>query len=107
MLFVKTVLNFVTLAEYRSHTETSLTYLNNALEQIHETKELFRDTQISAKNPEGDFNIPKFHILTHYIEFIRLYGSAMNMTTGIGETTYKILLKAYYDRINKQSKYEQ
>ncbi|SRR6266498_1969952 len=101
MFFVKTVLDFVTLAEYRFYIETSLVYLNNALEQIHETKKLFRNTQISAKNPEGDFNILKFYIFTHYIEFIRLYGSAVNMIINIDETAYKILLKAYYDRTNK------
>ncbi len=69
-------------------------------------KELFRDTRVSAKNPERNFNILKFYILTHYVEFIRLYGSAVNVITGIGEAVYKILLKAYYDRINKQFKYE-
>ncbi len=91
----------MTLAEYRSYTETSLAYLNNALKQIYETKKLFKNTRISVKNPERDFNIPKFYILTHYIEFIRLYDSAINMITGISETAHKILLKTYYNRINK------
>ncbi len=42
-------------------------------------KELFRDTRVSAKNLEEDFNILKFYVLIHYTEFIRLYGSAMNV----------------------------
>ncbi len=107
MFFVKIVLDFVTLIKYRSHIEISLAYLNNALKQIQETKELFRDTRISVKNLEKEFNISKIYVLIYYIELIRLYGLAVNMTTGIGETAHKILLKTYYNRINKQFKYKQ
>lgn len=107
MAFVRAVLDFITLAEYRSHTDTSLTYLTNALERIHDTIEQFRHLRISVRNVEGDFNIPKLHALTHYVDWIKLYGSAVDMSTSVGENAHKILIKAYYDRTNKQSTFEQ
>lgn len=104
MLFVRAILDFVTLSEYHSHTDETLEYLNHALERIDDLKYTLQGT--SSDRPIN-FNFPKFHVLSHYTDFIRYYGSLVNHNSAIQENFHKILLKEYYDRTNKQDNYEE
>jgi hypothetical protein len=104
MLFIRAVLDFVTLSEYHSHTDETLEYLNHALERIDDLKYTL---QVSSSGKPINFNFPKFHVLSHYTDFIRDYGSLVNHNSSVQENFHKILLKEYYNRTNKQDNYEE
>ena len=96
MLFIRAILDFVTLSEYHSYTDETLEYLNHALERIDDLK-----YTLQLSDGPINFNFPKFHVLSHYTNFIRYYGSLVNHNSSIQENFHKILLKEYYNRTNK------
>ncbi|OCK92885.1 uncharacterized protein K441DRAFT_568977, partial [Cenococcum geophilum 1.58] len=55
---------------------------------------------------EGHFNFPKFYAMTHFMDYIRQFGAANGYNTSNGEAAYKYAVKAYWNRINKQSDFE-
>ena len=88
MLFIRAVLDFVTLTEYYSHTDETLRYLNHALEQIDDLKYALKGT---LSDRLINFNFPKFLVLSHYTDFIRYYGLLVNYNSSIQENFHKIL----------------
>ena len=58
---------------------------------------------IRDENDENEthFNIFKFHIMTHYVIFIRLYNSVQNFDTVYKKAIYKFLLKIFFVMMNK------
>ena len=52
------------------HNSITLGYLQDALDEFHKHKFYFIET-----NVHKHFNIPKFHSLMHYVEFIKLFGT--------------------------------
>ena len=52
------------------------------------------------------FNFLKWHIITYYENFIRLYDNTQNYDIYYSETVYKFLLKEFFSRTNKNLKYE-
>ena len=71
-----------------------LRYMEHALYQINQTKRAFKDvrqtdTMIWA-GKSSYFNFPKWHIMSHYPEWIKYYGSATGFTTSIGEAMHII-----------------
>ena len=75
-------MNFVTLIQYTFHDENTLNYMKHALHQIDSLKIIFVkykfQNTVRDENDENEtyFNIFKFHVMTHYVTFIRLYDSA-------------------------------
>jgi hypothetical protein len=59
---VRGLLDFIYLAQYPSHTDSTLRYLHNALDQFNKNKNIFIVLGI-----RDNFNFPKLHSLTHYI----------------------------------------
>ena len=108
----RAIIDFVMLAMYESHDEHTLSYLEEAIYRIHHLKTVFAQYRPQYTTLDGDnedesqFNIPKLHIITHYADFIRLYGSAQSFDTAYGEAAHKFLLKSYYRRINKTEGWE-
>ncbi|KAF8245053.1 hypothetical protein K440DRAFT_515626, partial [Wilcoxina mikolae CBS 423.85] len=89
---LKSVTDFILIARYQSHTETTLKYLQDALHSISRNIYLFlpyRHNQFISK-------IPKIHSLFHYIECIKEMGSADNSDTEVSEATHKNLIKDSY-----------
>ena len=106
MHYVRAVVDFCILAQYRSHTSKTLEYMRNALYRIDKFKESFRDMRLVDKDTKrGHFNIPKFHSMVHYVEHIQKYGSADGFDTAHFESCHKYLVKAFYDRTNKSNSY--
>lgn len=58
----RSILDFIYLAQYPSHDEDTLSYMQEALDTWHSNKSIFVELKIRL-----DFNIPKFHSLTHYV----------------------------------------
>jgi hypothetical protein len=76
----KAILDFIYLAQYSSHDDTTLGYMDAALKAFHDTRDVF--VQTGARD---DFNIPKFHSLLHYIESIKDFGTTDNYNTELFE----------------------
>ncbi|KAI0697892.1 hypothetical protein BC835DRAFT_1413399 [Cytidiella melzeri] len=69
---VQAVLDFIFYAHFETHTEESLSRLDEAWTSFHVHKQVF--VRLGLRK---DFNgIPKLHSMTHYIESIRLLGTA-------------------------------
>jgi hypothetical protein len=102
MQFVRAMLDFVMLAEYRSHDEQTLECMDQALSRIDKLKEYFRDLRPKDKHTgEGQFNFPKFHILTHYTAF-KKFGTLDGFDSATPETGHKGQVKEPYNRTNKR-----
>jgi hypothetical protein len=87
MLFIHTTVDFVLLAKYKSHNEDIIEYLKAALYQIDKTKEVFLLYQPDDKNLPN-FNIPKLHAISYYLEMICVFGALIKTTIEYGERAY-------------------
>jgi hypothetical protein len=95
--FIKSVTNFIMIASYHSHTETTLKYLQDALCGISSNIHLF----VPYRKIHSISKIPKIHSLLHYIECIREMSSADNSDTEISEATHKNRMNDGYSSSNK------
>ena len=48
------------------------------------------------------FNYPKFYIISHFVQYICDYGSAINYNTAYNKAAHKYFLEAFYNRSNKK-----
>ena len=91
------------LAQYVSHDDKTLRYMEHALYRLEKTKIAFEHHRpINSKLCWPTFNYPKFHAISHFVQCIRDYGSAVNYDTAHSEAAHKYLLKAFYNRTNKK-----
>jgi len=87
MLFICATVDFALLAEYESHNEDIIEYLKAVLYQMDKTKEAFLLYWPDNKNPP-DFNIPKLHAISHYLEMICVFSALMGTTTEHSKRAY-------------------
>ncbi|KAF8252514.1 hypothetical protein K440DRAFT_536575, partial [Wilcoxina mikolae CBS 423.85] len=95
--FLKSVTDFILIAGYHSHTETTLRYLQDALHGISRNIHLF----LPYRHNQSISKIPKIHSLFHYIECIKEMGSTDNSDTEVSEAAHKNLIKDGYRTSNK------
>ncbi|KAH5412410.1 hypothetical protein HBI32_126770 [Parastagonospora nodorum] len=83
--FIRAVYNLVTLAQYKSHDEDTLAYIQGALERMNVFKEEFQ------------------HALTHIIQDIRMYGALDSICTKANSEAHHItIVKQFYSMTNKK-----
>ncbi|KAH3939117.1 hypothetical protein HBH53_239550 [Parastagonospora nodorum] len=83
--FIRAVCDLVTLAQYKSHDEDTLAYIQGALERMNVFKEEFR------------------HALTHIIQDIRMYGALDGICTRANSEAHHItIVKQFYSMTNKK-----
>ncbi|KAH6419758.1 hypothetical protein HBI59_238540 [Parastagonospora nodorum] len=83
--FIRAVCDLVTLAQYKSHDEDTLAYIQGALERINIFKKEFR------------------HALTHIIQDIRMYGALDSICTRANSEAHHItIVKQFYSITNKK-----
>ncbi|KAF8573103.1 hypothetical protein K439DRAFT_1274584, partial [Ramaria rubella] len=75
-----TVLDFIYLAQYASHSTTTLKQLQESLTRFHTHKEIF-----IAHNIHEHFQIPKIHAMEHYVVSIKSRGTADGFNTELPE----------------------
>ena len=97
MCLTRAIIEFIILAQYVSHDDDTLRYMRHALFRINKFK-----GSVSRHRTGGHFNFPKWHVMTHYIDWIRRYGAADNFDTEHAEALHKILVKAHYNLTNKR-----
>ncbi len=65
------IVDFILIAQYKTHDEETLYYLDHALYRIDKTKIVFKVLYLVDKTrDEGHFNFLKFHIITYYMSCI-------------------------------------
>ncbi|KAJ7125736.1 hypothetical protein C8R46DRAFT_927583 [Mycena filopes] len=99
---VRSLLDFVYLAQYPMHTSETLDHLDNALQRFHANKSIFVDLGI-----RDDFNLPKLHSCLHYIMYIRLFGTTDNYNTEYTERLHIDLAKDAYRSTNFKDEFPQ
>jgi len=95
--FIKSVTDFILIASYHSHNETTLKYLQDALSGISSNIHLF----LLYRKSHSMRKIRKVHSLLHYIECNREMGSADNSDNKISEAAHKNIIKDGYHSFNK------
>ncbi|KAG2046152.1 hypothetical protein BDR06DRAFT_858105, partial [Suillus hirtellus] len=68
------------LAQYPTHDDTTLQYMQKALEDFHQHKEVIINLGV-----RDNLDIPKFHSLQHYLENIKNFGTTDNYNTEMFE----------------------
>ncbi|KAI0726113.1 hypothetical protein C8Q72DRAFT_784365 [Fomitopsis betulina] len=80
MLTLCALLDFIYIAQYSTHDDQTLKYLEDALVQYHKHKDTLKTLGIRQH-----LNIPKFHSLVHYADSIRSLGTTDNYNTEMFE----------------------
>jgi hypothetical protein len=99
---VRALLDFLYLAQFLSHTSTTIARLDESLSRFHNNKEVFVDLGICKH-----FNLPKIHSLLHYIPSIRLFGTTDNYNMEQTERLHIDFMKDAYHATNRKDEYSQ
>jgi len=94
---VRAVLDFIYYAQYQSHTDDSLARMQASLTSFHANKAVFIELGVREH-----FNIPKIHSMVHYVDAIRLFGSADGFNTELPERLHIDLAKRAYRARNRR-----
>ncbi len=99
----RAMIDFIMLAQYTSHDEDTLRYMQHALFRWNKLKKVFRhlwflDTDTSQKH----FNISKFHAMIHYANFIHRYDVVDNVNMKYEKICHRHLIKKFFDCTNKR-----
>ena len=66
-------------------------------------KKIFRHLRSQNKNISNEhFNFSKFHVMSHYTDFIRLYETTDEYDISHDEVKHKYMFKDFWKRINKK-----
>ncbi|KAF8247213.1 hypothetical protein K440DRAFT_514233, partial [Wilcoxina mikolae CBS 423.85] len=95
--FLKSDTDFILIAGYHCHTETTLRYLQDVLHGISRNIHLF----LPYRHNQSISKIPKIHSIFHYIECIKEIRSADNSDIEVSEAAHKNLIKDGYHASNK------
>ncbi len=91
------------LALYILHDNETLRYMEHALYKLDNTKITFEHYQpIESKLYQPIFNYPRFHAISHFIQYFWDYSNAVNYETAYSEIAHKYLLKTFYNKTNKK-----
>lgn len=96
---VRALMDFIHLASLQAHTTATLAALQEALDDFHQYKDVF--IRLGARSPPH-FNIPKYHMLEHYVALIRNFGSADGFNTEWSERLHIDYAKDAYRASNKK-----
>lgn len=98
----RAILDFIYLAQYSSHDDESLKFMEKALMDWHTNKTYFLETGVRE-----DFNIPKFHSLQHYVDSIRYFGTTDNYNTEMFERLHIDFAKKGWRASNHRNAFPQ
>ncbi|KAG1884783.1 hypothetical protein F4604DRAFT_1977115 [Suillus subluteus] len=76
VLCYRAILDFVYIAQYPSHDDNTLHYLDYALKLFHDNKHILTDPNLVPVREH--LNIPKFHTMLHYAQVIRDFRTTDN-----------------------------
>ncbi|KAG1842956.1 hypothetical protein F4604DRAFT_1884654 [Suillus subluteus] len=96
------LLEFIYLAQYPTYDDTTLQYMQKALEDFHQHKKVIINLGI-----RDDLDIPKFHSLQHYLENIKNFGTTNNYNTEMFERFHVYFCKEAFQSNLKMSMEEE
>jgi hypothetical protein len=99
---VRALIDFMFYAQYPVHTGETLELLEDALSCFHDNKSIFIDLGI-----QENFNIPKLHFLSHYVDLVKLYGTTDNFNTEYTERLHIDFAKDAYAATNHKDEFVQ
>ena len=100
------MIDFIMLAEYQTHNEDTLEYLNQTISQIDNLKKYFYNLQSKNKHTKKEqFNFSKFHVLVRYINFIKKFETLDEFDSVTFKTDHKDQMKESYSYMNKQNNF--
>ena len=99
---VRTLLDFLYLAQLPSHSSITLARMEKSLSRFHNNKDIFVDLEI-----RNHFKYPKLHSLLHYAPSIRLFGTTDNYNTEQTERLHIDTTKDAYDATNHKDEFHQ
>ena len=88
---IRAIIDFAYIAAYHSHSESTLKWLEEALDKFHANKEIFIEEGI-----QEHFNFNKLHMLVHYVHFIKCLGTTDKYNTEVTERLHINLAKNFY-----------
>ncbi|KAF9457694.1 hypothetical protein BDZ94DRAFT_1285159 [Collybia nuda] len=100
---VRAILDFIYLAQYSTHDEETLQYMEDALQSWRVNRSFFTDS-LPIRN---HFNIPKFHSLIHYIQSIHYFGATDNYNSELFERLHIDFAKLGWRASNKRDEFPQ
>ncbi|KAJ3776200.1 hypothetical protein FB446DRAFT_763000 [Lentinula raphanica] len=98
----RALLHFIQLAQYPSHDQDTLHYMEQELDTWHKNRDYF-----ITKKARVHFNIPKFHSLLHYVDSIRWIGATDNSNTEAFERLHIDFAKDGWRASNKRDHFPQ
>lgn len=98
----RAILDFIYLAQYSTHDDDTLGYMDTALQTWHASKSYFIHVGLREH-----FNFPKMHSLRHYVQSIRLFGATNNFNTEMFERLHIDFAKHGWRASNKRDEYPQ
>ncbi|KAJ7609663.1 Zn-finger domain-containing protein [Roridomyces roridus] len=99
---IKALIDFIYYAQLQSHTVRSLTGLKTSLSTFHRHKKV-----LVKHGVRKHFNIPKFHMIKHYVDSIRALGSPDGYNTESPERLHIDFAKKAYRATNRRDYTEQ
>ncbi len=96
------MIDFIMLAQYTSHDEDTLKYMQHALFWWNKLKKVFQHLwSLDTDTQQKHFNILKFHAMTHYTNFIHWYNVVNNVNMKYEKICHRHLIKKFFDHTNK------
>jgi hypothetical protein len=98
--------DFLYLAQYRSHSTTTLQYLTDALAIFHETKQVWIEEEVRYGTKRDvvmdHFNIPKLAMFHAYGTHVPEMGASPQFSTDITEYNHQFMAKTAYKATNRK-----
>ena len=105
---MRAMLDFIYLAQYESHSTSTLGYLEDALRTFHRFKQHIADSGVrSGPRQNGKFHIPKIELMQHVTRLIKLLGSAPQFSSEQSERCHIDMAKHPYKATNRKDYAEQ
>ncbi len=103
---IKLIINLIMFATYCFYNKTILLYMRYTRERFNILKKIFvKYWLINIKTKKVYFNILKFYVINYYKKFIRKFDTINNFNIKNNKHVYIYLIKNFYFRINKSSKF--
>ena len=99
---IKSLLDFIYLAQYSTHDQITLGYLEDALQEFHEHKEYF--IQVGCRD---NLNFPKLHSLLCYAKSIQFFRMMDNYNTEMFERLHIDFAKHGWRATNQKDEFPQ
>lgn len=107
MKSLRAMADVVYLAQYQSHSETTLQYLSEALQTFHDTKHAWieckaRTSKKGVTKVLLEWQIPKLSGLLDLVPSVRELGSLIGYTADVTEKKHIVAVKLLYEATNKK-----